>query len=308
MCHNILSIDKQNEIINIIKKKSRKIKYINYFNVGKLPIIVKFIPQRSKIKFDYQEKNDNIKENDLFIFNPWNQKKDSNINYYWTLNSTQVIFIRFYNPLRVPIFINNMQLLYTTKNKEQKNINCFNYSPSTLNISPGQDIEYEFKFKSLVEDMYNIIGIEYIFEGIKIRQYIKNDGNGIYYRYNNQMINLYNSKLKDKINLDNIRIYPEIPQIKLIPINSEISNERPLSLFEFQKYIFNFDIINNSEKYIKQINVAVYAYKKDDYKITLYETEIKSDKEKYYLEPRNDKKYSYEFIQKKSYLKIEFII
>jgi hypothetical protein len=108
--------------------------------------------------------------------------------------------------------------------------------------------------------------------------------------------------------LDNIRIYPEIPQIKLIPINPELSNERPLSLFEFQKYIFNFDIINNSEKYIKQINVAVYAYKKDDYKITLYETEIKSDKEKYYLEPRNDKKYSYEFIQKKSYLKIEFII
>ena len=308
MCHNILSIDKQNEIINIIKKKSRKIKYINYFNVGKLPIIIKFIPQRSKIKFDYQEKNDNIKENDLFIFNPWNQKKDNNINYYWTLNSTQVIFIRFYNPLRVPIFINNIQLLYTTKNKEQKNINCFNYSPSTLNISPGQEIEYEFKLKSLVEDIYNIIGIEYIFEGIKIRQYIKNDGNGIYYRYNNQIVNLYNSKLKDKINLDNIRIYPEIPQIKLIPINQELSNERPLSLFEFQKYIFNFDIINNSEKYIKQINVAVYAYKKDDYKITLYETEIKGDKEKYYLEPRNDKKYSYEFIQKKSYLKIEFII
>ena len=224
------------------------------------------------------------------------------------MNSTQVIFIRFYNPLSVPIFINNMQLLYTTKNKEQKNINCFNYSPSTLNISPGQDIEYEFKFKSLVEDIYNIIGIEYIFEGIKIRQYIKNDGNGIYYRYNNQMINLYNSKLKDKINLDNIRIYPEIPQIKLIPINQELSNERPLSLFEFQKFIFNFDIINNSEKYIKQINVAVYAYKKDDYKITLYETEIKGDKNKYYLEPRNDKKYSYEFIQKKSYLKIEFII
>ena len=308
ICHNILPKEKQNEIINIIKKKSSKIKYINYFNVDKIPIIIKFTPKISKIKFDFQEKPEKNEENDLFIFNPWNQKKENNINYYWTLNSTQSIYIKFYNPLNIPIFINNIQLLYIAKDKNKKNINCFNYSPSLVNIPPLQDFEYKFKFKSLIEGIYNIIGIEYFFEGIKIRQYIKNDGNGIFYRYNNLIPNLFNSKLKDKINLDNIRIYPEITQIKLIPLNPELINNEPLSLFDFQKYIFYFDIINHSEKYIKQINLAIYAYKKEDYKITLHETEIKSEEGKYYLEPKNSKKIEYEFIQKKRYLKIEFII
>jgi len=308
ICHNILPKEKQNEIINIIKKKSCKIKYINYFNVDKIPIIIKFTPKISKIKFDFQEKTEKNEENDLFIFNPWNQKKENIINYYWTLNSTQSIYIKFYNPLNIPILINNIQLLYIAKDKNKKNMNCFNYSPSLVNIPPLQNIEYKFKFKSLVEGIYNIIGIEYFFEGIKIRQYIKNNGNGIFYRYNNLMPNLFNSKLKDKINLDNIRIYPEITQIKLIPLNTELINNEPLSLFDFQKYIFYFDIINHSEKYIKQINLAIYAYKKEDYKITLYETEIKGDKGKYYLEPKNTKKLEYEYIQKKRYLKIEFII
>ena len=308
ICHNILPKEKQNEIINIIKKKSNKIKYINYFNVDKIPIIIKFTPKISKIKFDFQEKPEKNEENDLFIFNPWNQKKENNINYFWTLNSTQSIYIKFYNPLNIPIFINNIQLLYIAKDKNKKNINCFNYSPSLVNIPPLQDFEYKFKFKSLIEGIYNIIGIEYFFEGIKIRQYIKNDGNGIFYRYNNLIPNLFNSKLKDKINLDNIRIYPEITQIKLIPLNPELINNEPLSLFDFQKYIFYFDIINHSEKYIKQINLAIYAYKKEDYKITLHETEIKSEEGKYYLEPKNSKKIEYEFIQKKRYLKIEFII
>ena len=307
-CHNILSKEKQNKIINIIKKKSNKIRYINYFNVVKIPIIVKFIPQRAKIRFDFQEKNDINKENDLFIFNPWNQQNENSINYYWSLNSTQTIFIKFHNPLNIPILINNIQLLYTTNTKNKENINCFNYSPSLVNIPPFQDVEYKFKFKSLVEDIYNIIGIEYFFEGIKIRQYIKNDGNGLLYKYNNLITNLFNSKLKDKINLDNIKIYPEIPQIKLIPLNPELINNIPLSLFEFQKYIFNFDIINHSEKNIKQINLSIYVYKKDDYKITLYETEIKGENKKFYLESKNSRKFDYNFIQKKRYLKLEFII
>ena len=308
ICHKILPKEKQSEIIKIIKKKSGKIKYINYFIADKIPVIIKLIPKISNIKFDYQEKSEKNKENDLFIFNPWNQQKENNINYYWTLNSTQTIYIKFYNPLSIPIFINNIQLLYISKSKNRKNMSCFNYSPSLVNIPPLQDIEYKFKFKSLVKDVYNIIGIEYFFEGIKIRQYIKKDGNGIFYRYKNIIPNLFNSKLKDNIGFDNIRIYPEIPQIKLIPLNQELINNGTLSLFEFQKYIFYFDIINHSEKYIKQINLSIYAYKKDDYKITLHEDEIINKKENYYLEPKNTRKLEYEFIQKKSYLKIEFII
>ena len=309
ICHDILSKEKQEQIINIIKKKSNKVKYINYFNVVKIPVIIKFLPQRGKIKFDIEEKSPKNKENELFIFNPWKKKKENNINYYWTLNSSQIILIKFHNPLDIPIFINNIQLLYISKSQSKKNINCFNYSPSFINIPPKQDLEYEFKFKSIVEDTFNIIGIEYFFEGVKIRQYINKDGNGIFFRYKNQVLNLYNSKIKENINLENIKIYPEIPQIKLVPLNQDLLfDDKPLSLYEFQKYIFNFDIINLSQKYIKQINLAIYAYKKDDYKITLYEEKIKPEKEKYYLEPRNTKKIKYDFIQKRSYLKIEFII
>ena len=309
ICHDILSKEKQEQIINIIKKKSNKVKYINYFNVVKIPVIIKFLPQRGKIKFDIEEKSPKNKENELFIFNPWKKKKENNINYYWTLNSSQIILIKFHNPLDIPIIINNIQLLYISKSKSKKNINCFNYSPSFINIPPKQDLEYEFKFKSIVEDTFNIIGIEYFFEGVKIRQYINKDGNGIFFRYKNQVLNLYNSKIKENINLENIKIYPEIPQIKLVPLNQDLLfDDKPLSLYEFQKYIFNFDIINLSQKYIKQINLAIYAYKKDDYKITLYEEKIKPEKEKYYLEPRNTKKIKYDFIQKRSYLKIEFII
>ena len=309
ICHDILSKEKQEQIINIIKKKSNKVKYINYFNVVKIPVIIKFLPQRGKIKFDIEEKSPKNKENELFIFNPWKKKKENNINYYWTLNSSQIILIKFHNPLDIPIFINNIQLLYISKSQSKKNTNCFNYSPSFINIPPKQDLEYEFKFKSIVDDTFNIIGIEYFFEGVKIRQYINKDGNGIFFRYKNQVLNLYNSKIKENINLENIKIYPEIPQIKLVPLNQDLLfDDKPLSLYEFQKYIFNFDIINLSQKYIKQINLAIYAYKKDDYKITLYEEKIKPEKEKYYLEPRNTKKIKYDFIQKRSYLKIEFII
>ena len=307
ICHNIISKEKQDEILGIIKKKSKKIKIINYFNVVKFPIIIKFIPERSKYKFEFQENNEINNENELFIFNPWNQKNENRINYYWTKNSTQSIYIKFYNPLKIPILINNIQLLYISKRKN-KNINNFNYFPSLVNIPPCQALEYKFKFKSLIEDIYNIIGIEYLCEGIKIRQYIKNDGNGIFYKYNNLINNLYNLKIKDRINLENIKIYPQLPQISFIPLNKELLNDNPLFLFEFQKYHFNFDIINNSEKNIKKINISIYAYKKDDYKITLYEKEIKNEKGKYYLEPKNKKKLEYDFIQKKSYLKIEFII
>ena len=61
-----------------------------------------------------------------------------------------------------------------------------------MNIGPNQELNYKLKFKALVEDIYNIIGIEYNFEGIKLRQYIKKEGNGIFYRYNNFIANLFN--------------------------------------------------------------------------------------------------------------------
>ena len=304
--YNELPIDKQNELINTIQKKSNKVKYINFYNAVNIPVLLKIIPQSSDIKFDCLVSHSINKDDDLFIFNPWNQKNENNINYYWTVNSVQSIIFRLYNPLNIQISLSQVQLIYNIKNKKNENNNIFNYIPCNIIILPHQTMEYTFKFKLLIEEVFDIIGIEYFFNGVKIKQYIKNDGNGLLYRYKNLIENLYNSKIKDKISLNNIRIYPEIPLVKFIPLNNELIEDSPLTLFEFQNYTFNFDIFNLSDKPIKQINVSIYAYKKDDYKIILKEEILKDNKT--YLLPNRRKKYSYDFIQKKSYLKIEFIL
>ena len=304
--YNLLPEEKQNQLINQIQKKSSKVKYINYYNAVNIPILYKIIPQASDIKFDCIVSHSINKNDDLFIFNPWSQKDENNINYYWTVNSIQSIIFKIFNPLNIPISLSQIQLIYSIKNKKNDNDNLFNYIPSTLVIQPHQKMEYIFQFKPLVEEVVDIIGIEYLFNGVKIKQYIKEDGNGLLYRYKNVLENLYNSKIKDKISLNNIKIYPEIPLVKFIPLNNELIDDTPLFLYEFQKYVFNFDIFNSSEKPIKQINAAIYAYKKDDYKITLKEEVLQKDD--IYLLPNERKSYSYDFIQKKSYLKIEFIL
>ena len=310
ICYNILPVEKQENLVSIIKSKSSKVKYINYYNVVNVPILLRIIPQASEIKFDCVVNQSINKQDDLFIFNPWNQKNTNSINYYWTVNSIQSIILNLYNPLKIQITISQIQLIYNIKNKESEHTNLFNYMPMSIVIPPNQKVEYKFQFKPLVEEVFDIIGIEYLFEGIKVKQYVKNDGNGLLFRYKNTIENLYSLKTRDKVYLNNIRIYPEIPLIRLIPLNNELIDDSPLKLFEFQKYTFNFDIINLSDKPIKQINSFVYAYKKDDYKITLQEKILKDESKlnKMYLEPNTNKKFSYDFIQKKSYLKIEFIL
>ena len=313
ICNNVLTEEKQNNLIEIIKKKTYKVKYINYYNAVNIPILLKIIPQPSEIKFDCKVNRPSRsinKEDDLFIFNPWNQKNTNNINYYWTVNSIQSIIFNLYNPLKIQITLSQIQLIYNIKNKNNDINNFFNYIPCTIVIPPHQGIEYKFQFKPLVEEVFDIIGIEYLFEGVRIKQYVKNDGNGLLFRYKNTIENLYSSKIRDKVYLNNIRIYPEIPLVRLIPLNNELIDDTPLNLFEFQKYTFKFDIVNLSDKPIKQINATIYAYKKDDYKITLHEEVLKDDNKnnKIFLEPNERKKFSYDFIQKKSYLKIEFIL
>ena len=96
--------------------------------------------------------------------------------------------------------------LYNIKNKDKSHDNksLFNYIPCSKIIPPHKAIEYNFKFKLLFEDIFDIIGVEYLFEGVIIKQYIKSDGNGILYRYKNKIENLFNSKIKENISLNNI--------------------------------------------------------------------------------------------------------
>ena len=305
ICNNILNKENQNKYINFIQKKSSKIKFINSYNVVNIPFLLKIIPQRADIKFDFPENIEELKD-DLFIYNPW-IKKNEDICYYWTLNSIQTIKFHLYNPLNVEISIYQIQLIYDCKNKNNKNNNLFNFFPCSIILPPNQLIEYNYKFKPLKEETFDIIGVEYYLEGVKIKQYIKKDGNGLLFRYINRVENLFNAKIKDNISLNNIKIYPEIPLVQLIPLNEELIEDTSLALFLFQKYKFNFEIHNLSNKSIKEINLVVYAYKKEDYKITLYEGILKDDNNKEYIEPNKSRQFSYDFIQKKSYIHIEFM-
>ena len=306
-CYKKLSIDKQTQYLNLIHKKSSKIKYINSYNVVNAPIIIKIIPVRSNLKFEFPQLSIEEEKDDLFIYNPWNKKKE-NICYYWTLNSIQTIIFYLYNPLNIEVSITQVKLIYRIVEKSKRKYNnsinndLFNFIPCSIILPPKQIFEYRFKFKPLYEDVFDIIGIEYLLEGVKIKQYIKQDGNGLLFRYINRTESLFNSKLKEEINLHQIKIYPEIPRAKLIPLNNELLDDNPLTLYLFQKFNFNFEIYNKCTKPIKQINIFVYAYKKEDYKINLYQEIIDLN-----LEYNKKRKFSYDYIHKKNYKHIEFL-
>ena len=309
-CYNKINTEKQSNYINIIHKKSNKMKYINSYNVVNIPIIIKIIPIRSEVKFDFPQLDDEELKDDLFIYNPWNKKKED-ICYYWTVNSIQTIMFYLYNPLNIEISLSQVKLIYRIIDKTKKktnynnnlNNNLFNFIPCSIILPPKQTIEYSFKFKPLYEDVFDIIGLEYLLEGSKIQQYIKKDGNGLLYRYINRIESLFNAKIKEKISLHKIKIYSEIPKAKLIPLNNELLDDNPLTLYLYQKFTFNFEIYNKSANPIKQINIFIYAYKKEDYKITLHQEVLKLN-----LEYNKSHNYSYEYLHKKHYIHIEFLV
>jgi len=54
-----------------------------------------------------------IPENKIFLYNPW--EKSDGINYYWTCNSYQKIYVEFYNPLAVEIKVSKIIVLFEGK-------------------------------------------------------------------------------------------------------------------------------------------------------------------------------------------------
>jgi hypothetical protein len=103
----------------------------------KLPVVMKIIPLTSEVKFDIlrgsfktimnrfndprqlphtsnEESEINLskepKDGKVFLYNPW--ERDDTINYYWTANSFQKVYIQFYNPLSLELRINKIVLLF----------------------------------------------------------------------------------------------------------------------------------------------------------------------------------------------------
>lgn len=103
----------------------------------KLPVVMKIIPLTSEVKFDIlrgsfktimnrfndqrqlrptSNEDSEItgskepKDGKVFLYNPW--ERDDTINYYWTANSFQKVYIQFYNPLSLELRINKIVLLF----------------------------------------------------------------------------------------------------------------------------------------------------------------------------------------------------
>ena len=334
---NDLSTKKQNEIINELCNNH----FINInkklnLSLYKIPILIKITPICSNIKFDIS-KNEKIKKKQLFLYNPW--KKSSTINYFWSKNSYQFITIEFENILKIPIILNNIIILFERKkieNEKQekgekendiKEVNenfnkgklpiCF---PSSVTIPAKGKAKIVEKIKMVDEVIFDIIGVKYDIFNFTTEQYIDSNGNGLYFCCENLLKDNYYStistgKKKLLVNLKGIQIYKEIPQLEITNINSICTKDNNsknssifinstddiINLYEYQEYIFPFELKNIGNYIIDEINYFVYIYKKEDYKICIYENTIKNK-----VEIGDIIKIEYKYIHKRTNYKIEF--
>ena len=329
---------KQTEIVNEIYNNNifNINKRIN-LSLYKIPILIRIIPICSDIKFDITKNEKKPKKKQLFLYNPW--KKSSTINYFWSKNSYQYITIEFKNILKIPITLNNIIILFERKKIEKENNNgnenknevkeidekfnegklplCF---PSSVTIPPNEKAQVIEKVKMIDEVIFDIVGIKYDIFNFTTEQYIDSNGNGLYFCCENLLNDNYYStintgKKKILVDLKGIQVYKEIPQLEISNINSicvkdnnnqndnilDNINEDTINLYEFQEYVFPFEFKNIGNYEIDEINYNVYIYKKEDYKICIYENCIKNK-----INIGETCKIEYKYIHKRTHHKIEF--
>ena len=332
-----LNEDKQNEIINeVCNNNLININKKLNLSLYKIPILIRITPICSNIKFDIVKNEKIPKKKQLFLYNPW--KKSTSIDYFWSKNSYQYITIEFKNILKIPITLNNIIVLFERKkiekenkankenqndNKEQINENfnkgklplCF---PASVTIPPNEKVTVIEKIKMLDDVILDIVGVKYDIFNSTTEQFIDTNGNGLYFCCENLLKDNYyatitTGKKKIFVNLKGIQIYKEIPQLEIINMNSNFSkdinsntlinnsNDDNITLYEYQEYIFPFDLKNVGNYPIDEIGFFVYIYKKEDYKVCLYETNYK-DK----IEIGENYKIEYKYIHKRTNYKIEF--
>lgn len=91
---------------NLLELKGISInKNLNLLN---MPILVSIIPLHSKISFDI--KFEEIKKDDIFLYNPWNNKNRT--DYYYSVGSYQNVQVSLFNPLETELIINKISLIF----------------------------------------------------------------------------------------------------------------------------------------------------------------------------------------------------
>ena len=337
---NDLSENKQNEIIKeLFENNALSISKKINLSLYKIPMLIRINPICSNIKFEITKNEKLPKKKTLFLYNPW--KKSSTINYFWSKNSYQYITIEFKNILKIPITLNNIIILFERKkidkdqnnhnetNEEEKNKVDENFNkgklpicfPTSVTIPPNEKALVVEKIKMLDEVIFDIVGIKYDIFNFTTEQYIDPNGNGLYFCCENLLKDDYyatitTGKKKTFVNLKGIQVYKEIPQLEITNINSicakdnnpnnnnnifNNSEDNIINLYEYQEYIFPFEFKNNGSYPIDEIAYYVYIYKKEDYKICIYEESVKNK-----VDVGETTKIEYKYIHKRSHCKIEF--
>jgi hypothetical protein len=158
------------------------------------------------------------------------------------------------------------------------------------------------------------MGVKYEVFNMGGIQFVDQNGNGLFYNYCNYPKEL-SSRKKERISLKNIKINPEIPILDIKLRDSSISIFDIIELYENQYYEFGFELENIGSYNINEINVHVYAHKKDDYKIIIDEIKVgNSGSGKHYIyigiliTTGQTYNYIYKYLHKKTHKKIEFKI
>ena len=135
------------------------------------------------------------------------------------------------------------------------------------------------KIKPIENEITSIIGIKYEVFNVRSVQYVDKNGNGFFYNYEN-ICRDYSLNKKEKILLSNIKIYDEIPllEAKLIGVSNI---DEHLELFENQYYKFSFLLENIGNTDIHEMHMHLYAFKKDDYKVSVDELYLNGDSGNY---------------------------
>ena len=184
-----------------------------------------------------------------------------------------------------------------------KGIQPFSY-PFNIKLEPNSIISIISKIKSNISGITNIIGIQYeIINSVAI-QYVDNNGNGLFYQFENFIDESYMNDEKEKVNLNNIMIYPEIAELsyKVLDTSFDIINSN-LLLYDYQYYTFSFLLENKGKYQIDKIHCYIYTYKKNNYKISL--DEIKQD---VIIKPGENYIFNYKYWHRDIYVKIDFKI
>ena len=292
----------QRSIMNFNIRNSLSTQKKVFLNISKLPLLMRIIPITSNIRFDVSTNPHKKKKSEVFLYNPWEQNKFINNNFYWTTNSFQQIKIQFYNPLDIELEINKIHILFKG---DQPTV-----FPSSVVIPPSTSSCITTKIHPNKEGITSIIGLKYEMINTVGIQYIDDNGNGLFYNYENKYIdpakaymNIINSGKAQLISLNNIKIYPEIPKLNFKLLGDEFVDGK-ISLFDNQLYTFRFQLTNIGIYDIDQLTCYIYVYKSNNYKVTLGEinknVEIKRNGGEFIFE--------YNFWHKSAYEKIEFKI